>query len=232
LEHVQQIAEQVEISPGVSISAARFLELFGFPVSFHRIPVGILSGGERRRLHLVSLLMGRPNFLLLDEPTNDLDIDTIRRLEQYILDFTGCVLIVSHDRAFLDRTTETLFVFDDVGGIQEFPGTFSNYHDYLEEQEEMAQEESLKRQTQAIRSNPVRERASKGLSFNEKREYASILDEIEVLEQELLSLEKGFSTVDADPLTLGDRTRRYERVQLLIEQKMERWEELASRADG
>ncbi len=232
LEHVQQIAEQVEISPGVSISAARFLELFGFPVSFHRITVGLLSGGERRRLHLVSMLMGSPNFLLLDEPTNDLDIDTIRRLEQYILDFTGCVLIVSHDRAFLDRTTETLFVFDEVGGIRGFPGTFSDYHDYLAEQEEMVQEESLKRQAQTTRTNTIRERASKGLSFNEKREYATILDEIETLEQELLTLEKGFSAMDADPLTIGDRTQRYKQVQQLIEQKMERWEELASRADG
>ena len=231
LEHVEEIAEQVEIAPGVTVSAARFLELFGFPVSFHRIAIGLLSGGERRRLHLVSMLMGSPNFLLLDEPTNDLDIDTIRRLEQYILDFSGCALIVSHDRAFLDRTTEILFVFDGEGGVTEFPGTFSDYHDYVaQELEARQEEEAVRRQAQTTRPSPQRERERKGLTFQEKREYETILDEIDLLEQEFASLEAGFSAIDANPLTLAERTRRYEQVRALIDRKMERWENLASRA--
>ena len=227
LEHVQDIAEQVTLSPGQAVSASRFLELFGFPVSFHRISIGMLSGGERRRLHLISILMRNPNFLLLDEPTNDLDIDTMRRLEEYILDFSGCALIVSHDRAFLDRTTDHLFVFDGCGGIQEFPGTFSDYHDHLASASEVAREAPVKHALP--HSVPQRER--KGLSFKEKREYETILDEIGLLEQEMLSLEQGFSAAGSDPLTLPLRTERYKDIRSHIEQKMDRWEDLASRAE-
>ncbi|MDY0371256.1 MAG: ABC-F family ATP-binding cassette domain-containing protein, partial [Sphaerochaetaceae bacterium] len=127
LGHITEIAEEVTLGVGQTLSAPRFLELFGFPTSFHRLPIGTLSGGERRRLYLVSVLMQAPNFLLLDEPTNDLDIDTIRRLEEYLLEFSGCVLVVSHDRAFLDRVVDTLFVFADDGTIVEFAGNFSDY---------------------------------------------------------------------------------------------------------
>ncbi|MHC1692659.1 MAG: ABC-F family ATP-binding cassette domain-containing protein [Sphaerochaetaceae bacterium] len=230
LEHVQSIAEQVVLSPGQVVTAARFLELFGFPASFHRIPIGMLSGGERRRLNLISTLMGNPNFLLLDEPTNDLDIDTMRRLEEYILEFQGCALIVSHDRAFLDRTTDRLFIFNDSGVIGDFSGTFSDYRGQLEAEALEAQHEAV------VRKEPVeaplgRGRLKKGLSFNEKREYAHILDEIEALEQEKQALEDGFSASDSDVQTLGQRKRRYGELGDLIDQKMARWEDLASR-DG
>ncbi len=138
---------------------------------------------------------------------------------------------MSHDRAFLDRTTEILFVFDGEGGVTEFPGTFSDYPEYLAQQLEVRQEEeAFRRQAQPNRPAQQRERERKGLSFQEKREYETILDEIEKLEQEFASLEAGFSAADANPLTLGERTRRYAQVQALIDQKMERWEDLASRA--
>ncbi|MBR5668325.1 MAG: ABC-F family ATP-binding cassette domain-containing protein, partial [Spirochaetales bacterium] len=125
LEYLSEIGEQIVLSSDYVVTPARFLELFGFPSSFHRLPIRILSGGERRRLYLLSTLVKNPNFLVLDEPTNDLDIDTLRRLEQYILDFNGCVISVSHDRAFLDRTCTELIVMPQA---IRFEGNYSDYH--------------------------------------------------------------------------------------------------------
>lgn len=230
LEHIEDMAQEVTIRPGETIGAARFLELFGFPVSFHRMEIARLSGGERRRLHLIGILMQSPNFLLLDEPTNDLDIDTIRKLEEYLLDFQGCVLVVSHDRAFLDRVAETLFVFDSSGIITEFAGDYSDYAAYSEELEE-PKEQGRKNPTQSGGNGswPVKREKKVGLTFKEQRELERLLQEIDVLEQDIAALEEGFASVGADPATLEQRTRTYTEKNAELEQHMVRWEVLAQK---
>ncbi len=222
LGHVTEIAEEVTLGPGQTLSAPRFLELFGFPVSFHRLPISTLSGGERRRLYLVSVLMRGPNFLLLDEPTNDLDIDTIRRLEEYLFEFSGCVLVVSHDRAFLDRVVDTLFVFSEDGSIVEFAGNFSDYQAEARPVE-VKPEEVVK----PIRVNKRQKKV--GLTFNEEKELETLLGEIDVLETKITHLETSFSAEESDPATLAQRTQDYSATRKILEKKMMRWEELASK---
>lgn len=232
LEHISEIADVVTMKPGESISAARFLELFGFPVSFHRIDIARLSGGERRRLHLIGVLLKSPNFLLLDEPTNDLDIDTIRRLEDYLLDFSGCALVVSHDRAFLDRVVDTLFVFSAHGDIQEFAGTYSDYENSTEQDIVSA----AKQKKQQIQSGPgsrlVQRDKSSGLTFKERRELTVILEEIDGIEKEIEMLESSFSDPEASPDTLSVRTQSYHEKRALLDEKIERWEFLAAKEEA
>lgn len=229
LEHIEEIAQEVTLGPGRTVSAPRFLEMFGFPVSFHRTSIGLLSGGERRRLHLVSVLMQAPNFLLLDEPTNDLDIDTIRRLEEYVLDFQGCVLIVSHDRAFLDRVVDTLFVFDSDGFIEKFAGSFTEW-DQREKLVMQGEEEDRKTvEMHQDRQRPQLRERKNGLTFKERKELENLLEQIDTYETEIASLEASFSSTDADLATLEERTRRYTQLQGMLEAKMERWEHLAAK---
>jgi len=224
LEHISEIAEEVTVAPGQTLSAARFLELFGFPVSFHRISIGLLSGGERRRLHLVGVLMQAPNFLLLDEPTNDLDIDTIRRLEEYLLDFAGCALVVSHDRAFLDRIADTLFVFSQDGCIEEFAGSFSDYQLALVEEEK-----TIVREVEEKKSRPSQREKKTGLTFKERKELELLVSQIDVIEGEIAALEASFASRDVDPTTLAQRTQAYAAKQALLEKNLLRWEELAAK---
>ena len=225
LEHIGELAEEVSIAPGQTVGASRFLEMFGFPVSFHRMPIERLSGGERRRLHLIGVLMRSPNFLLLDEPTNDLDIDTIRRLEDYLMDFAGCVLVVSHDRAFLDRVAQTLFVFNPEGTITEFAGGYTDWERAVEQKPEEKQEQRV----QETRTWPVKREKKKGLTFNEKRELERLLETIDELERKIGGLEASFTSQEADHATLEQRTKRYNEKRLELEQAMERWEYLASK---
>ena len=224
LEYLSEIGEQIVLSSDYVVTPARFLELFGFPSSFHRLPIRILSGGERRRLYLLSTLVRNPNFLVLDEPTNDLDIDTLRRLEQYILDFNGCVISVSHDRAFLDRTCTELIIMPDA---VRFEGNYSDYH---------AEQLKLKNNGPKVEDNEKNskvERKSgnqkKGLSFKEQREFEQLTQTIEELETEKNELEEFFSSGQID--TDGSRQKRYQEVTESLESSYFRWEELAERAE-
>ena len=224
LEFFSDISEQIVLSSDYVVTPARFLELFGFPSSFHRLPMRVLSGGERRRLYLLSTLVRNPNFLVLDEPTNDLDIDTLRRLEQYILDFPGCVVSVSHDRAFLDRTCSELIVMP---SATRFEGTYSDYHaQSLTTNNDIPEKtESSKKQTD-IRE---RDHKKKGLSFKEQREFEEVSSRIEELETEKQALEQFFSSGAAD--TTGEKQRRYKEVLATLEKDYLRWEKLASLAE-
>ena len=220
LEYMSDISEQIVLSSDYVVTPARFLELFGFPSSFHRLPIRILSGGERRRLYLLSTLVRNPNFLVLDEPTNDLDIDTLRRLEQYVLDFSGCVISVSHDRAFLDRTCTELIVMP---GAIRFEGTYSDYRESLSA--------AVPRKTDApapASDTRKRERSKKGLSYKETKELEQITADIENLEQEKQELEDFFSTGEAD--MGGLKQKRYKEISEKLEQLYPRWEELAEMA--
>ncbi len=222
LEYTEDIGERVILGDGEEVSASRFLELFGFPVSMQRTPIGILSGGERRRLYLITRLVLNPNFLLFDEPTNDLDIETMERLEEYISAFPGCAVISSHDRTFLDLTTDMTFVIEN-GKVTLFPGNYSEWKESKEEQEE---------ETKKIPSAPKQQskpqpREKKGLSFKEKREKEEIEREIEELEVLIGKLEASFSTIETTELgTLAERTSKYEESKALLDAKTERWLEL------
>jgi ATP-binding cassette subfamily F protein uup len=225
LDFIQKQAETVTLADGSAVSAAKFLDLFGFPPAFHRMPLSWLSGGEKRRLYLIRVLSENPNFLVMDEPTNDLDIDTLQRLEDYILSFPGCVLIVSHDRAFLDRATDYLFLFDGSGTIRGYAGSYSEYHG------ETADEETGLPPASKPDKSASKQREKTKLSFREKREYEDLFSEIEKLETEKGELEASFSDAALSPGELQERSRRYSLVGKLIEEKTLRWEELAELAD-
>ena len=220
IEYFSEIGNLIVLSGDYAVTPARFLELFGFPSSFHRLPIGVLSGGERRRLYLLSTLVRNPNFLVLDEPTNDLDIDTLRRLEQYVLDFNGCVVTVSHDRAFLDRTCTELIVMPEA---RRFEGTYSDYHSTQIRQQSTTQE------AQKASTDRPREHKKKGLSFKEKKESEELTQTIEDLETEKQELEAFFTS--GQPDQDGSRQKRYREIEGLLSKGYGRWEELAAMAE-
>ncbi|TXT44832.1 MAG: ATP-binding cassette subfamily F uup [Spirochaetes bacterium] len=228
LDFIREHAEKVRLSDGAAQDAVILLERFGFDRDFQSMPVGMLSGGERRRLQLVRVLSEAPNILLLDEPTNDLDIETIEALEDFLEAFQGCVVAVSHDRAFLDRIARFLLVLDGFGTAKPFIGSFLEWRESLESKAETAKEGV---------AGPGQGRQSaarkKKLSFAERKELDSLLPEIEALEEEKLRLERLFSSPGADPGEIRSGHIRYEEVGGMIEAKTLRWEELAQReAEG
>ena len=202
LEYVKELGERVPVEQGATVSAEQFLERFLFPREMQALPLERLSGGEFRRLYFVRLLATAPNFLLLDEPTNDLDLDTIRLLENYLLDFSGCMMVVSHDRAMLDRLTDYLFLFDGNGGIRGFTGNYEEYREARAEENAQARAEERaladraaprgERNAQArAGQRPLRQEKS-GLSYKERQEYQALLEEITSLEGEQRELESEF----------------------------------------
>jgi ATP-binding cassette subfamily F protein uup len=227
VEYMKEQAEWIHVDDQAVLSAEQFLERFLFPRPMFSLALERLSGGEFRRLHLIRLLAMAPNFLLLDEPTNDLDIDTIRVLEQYLADFTGCILLISHDRALLDRLTDYLFIFDGSGGIRGFVGNYDEYRQMVREQKG----QRIPPPARGDRRKPGRHEQRNRLSFRERQEYDGILDEIAGLEEERKELEAAFAQAVQDPAEAGRRARRYREVIALVEEKMARWEELAMRAE-
>ena len=227
LEYISEVAEVITAGNQESISAAAFLRLFGFPDSFHRIGVERLSGGERRRLYLIRILMGSPNFLVLDEPTNDLDLPTLSRLESYLQGFRGTLVIVSHDRAFLDRTTDFLFILDGSGSVSGFAGTYSQYHTG----KELPEKPAAAGNANAARQESRTKERKRTLTFREQKEYECLLDEIDLLEQEKEALEH-FFIEQPDSELLGEKTQRYHTLIGEIEEKSKRWEQLAEIAEA
>lgn len=238
LEYIEEIGQSIKLADGYVVTPARFLELFGFPSSFHRIPIGMLSGGERRRLYLLATIVRNPNFLVLDEPTNDLDIDTLCRLEQYILDFQGCVVCVSHDRAFLDRTCTELIVMPNA---RRFEG---NYSDYRRSEDARRQDErnanDSPKASNAMKNGSdgrissgrneigLQKPTRKRLSFKEQRELEGLPASIETLEERKAQLEDFFSS--GKPDLTGESTKEYSAVLERLEGLYARWEELESLA--
>lgn len=233
LEYITDIGEKIDLGNGEIVSAARFLEIFGFPARMHPTPIYTLSGGERRRLYLISRLVQNPNFLLLDEPTNDLDIATMENLEEYIASFAGCAVICSHDRTFLDITTDMLFILED-GKITLYPG---HYSEWKEERDEKAKEEERlqkEREKAVVQEAPKRENTKKkGLSYKETREKEALEKEIEDLETEKAEIEASFSTIPAnDYETLQKNTDRYNEIEKRLEEASDRWLELEEKAEN
>lgn len=206
-----------------NLSASRFLEIFGFPLSSQRLPISTLSGGEKRRLYLITRLLSNPNFLLFDEPTNDLDIETMEKLEEYIASFSGCAIISSHDRTFLDCSVDMLFVIKD-STITLFPG---NYTEWKESQEEEEKPKEVKKE-----KAPIREREKKGLSYKEQREKESLEIEIANNEELIKRLEDSFSISTPTELgTLQERTKKYNEIKDRNETITDRWLELAEKEE-
>lgn len=225
LEFIQDISERITLSEGQSVTAARFLEIFGFPTSLHRLSIANLSGGQKRRLYLISRLVTNPNFLMLDEPTNDLDLPTMENLEQYVEDFQGCTIVVSHDRAFLDLTCDELFVLDMEGNVTFFAGPYSEWR--------TSQQEAEAPPTKKPKVEPSPRRNEKrGLSFKEKRELEQLTSDMEALQKQQLALEESFSDAQETELgTLAHRTETYHKNGQLLEQMEERWLELAEKEE-
>ncbi len=219
LEYAEDIGKTIRLSEKEEMSASAFLERFGFPPRMQRTPIGMLSGGERRRLYLITRLLSNPNFLILDEPTNDLDIETIENLEDYISSFSGTVVITSHDRTFLDITTEMLLVIRD-GKITLFPGNYTEWKE-AEDAERKQEEPQIKQKAE----RPQRER--KGLTYKEKKELEEIEARIAETEALIAKLEESFSTVDSTEFgTIAERTKLYNEKKEELEKMTERWMEL------
>ncbi|WP_461630180.1 ABC-F family ATP-binding cassette domain-containing protein [Labilibaculum euxinus] len=227
IDVIKEIAESIDLGNGKVMSASQFLEYFLFPTKTQYNQVAKLSGGEKRRLYLMTVLMKNPNFLILDEPTNDLDIMTLNVLEDYLLSFSGCLIIVSHDRYFMDKVVDQLFVFEGNGIIRNFPGNYTIYRDSLDQQEkEIKKTEKL--------STPKKEKPksepTKKLSFNEKREFEQLEIDIETLTSEKEEIEIAMSSGNLSNDELMEKASRIEKVIELIDEKEFRWLELSERA--
>lgn len=225
LECVQEIAEISRTSDGQSISATTMLNRFLFPHETFNKRVDILSGGEQRRLYLLTVLMRNPNMLILDEPTNDLDIMTLNVLEEYLREFKGCLLIVSHDRYFLDKTVDHLFIFEGGGVVKDFVGMYSEYREYSREVEA---EERSRQRTSSPKPQPQRthDTSKRKLSFKEQRELEQIEAELKDLGQERAALEAELSGGNLGFERLTELSKRIEEVIAAIDQRELRWLEL------
>ncbi len=227
IDVIKEIAESIDLGNGKLMSASQFLEYFLFPSKTQYNQVCKLSGGEKRRLYLMTVLMKNPNFLILDEPTNDLDIMTLNVLEDYLLSFSGCLIIVSHDRYFMDKVVDQLFVFEGNGIIRNFPGNYTIYRDSLDEQEKAVKK--IEKQATPKKEKPKQEQPKK-LSFNEKREFEQLEVDIETLTSEKAEIEVAMSSGSLSNDELMEKASRIEKVIELIDEKEFRWLDLSERA--
>ena len=227
LECVQDIAEVVKASDGHIVSATTLLNRFLFPHETFNKRIEILSGGEQRRLYLLTVLMRNPNMLILDEPTNDLDIMTLNVLEEYLREFKGSLIIVSHDRYFLDKSVDHLFVFEENGRIKDFVGQYSEYREYMKEREEA--ERATQRTNAAPKPQQQRthDTSKRKLSFKEQRELEEIERDLASLGEERAALEAELSAGEADYGRLTEISQRIEQIIALIDEKEMRWLELS-----
>ena len=229
IDIVREIAERVDLGNGRVMSASQFLEYFLFPDKLQYTPVAKLSGGERRRLYLLTVLMANPNFLVLDEPTNDLDIMTLNVLEDYLRSFAGCLLVVSHDRFFIDKIVDHVFAFEGDGAIRDFPGNYTQYADKREEEERLAR--SAER-TAAPAPAPTPRAAQEApkprrLSFKEQQELRQLEADIDALTAERATLEADLSSGSLTPDRLMAASRRHGEITALLDEKETRWLELS-----
>ena len=230
IDVVTAIAEQVELGDGRRMSASQLLQHFLFTPETQYNYVARLSGGERRRLYLCTVLMQSPNFLVLDEPTNDLDIVTLGILEEYLQAFRGCVIVVSHDRYFVDKVADHLLVFCGGGEIRDFAGTYSEYVAWKREYEAARRAEAAQARPkpQAAKTQAA-EAVPRKLSFNEKRELEALETEIPVLEAEKAALEASLSSGTLPVEELTAQSRRIAELIASIDEKTMRWLELSER---
>ncbi|MCF2648520.1 MULTISPECIES: ABC-F family ATP-binding cassette domain-containing protein [Bacillaceae] len=226
IEYLKETAEVIEASDGKVITAAQMLERFLFPLHTHGTIIGKLSGGERRRLYLLKILMGEPNVLLLDEPTNDLDTQTLMVLEDYLGDFNGVVITVSHDRYFLDKVAEQLLILKGNGVTDTYYG---NYSEYLEVERKEEQQTKEKFDTPNVKKEPKAKKVK--LSYNEQREWETIDEDIEKVEERLANIETDLAETGSDFEKAAELMKEQEQLNEKLEYLIERWSYLSEIAD-
>jgi len=235
IDVVQDIAEEVDLGNGKKMSASQFLQYFLFTPETQHNYVYKLSGGEKRRLHLCTVLMRNPNFLVLDEPTNDLDIVTLNILEEYLQSFKGCVIVVSHDRYFMDKVVDHLLVFKGNAELKDFPGNYTDYREWNELIEEQEREEKKKQDTKAKNAEQgakqqetkVKSTERKKLSFKEKQEFEALEKEIPELEEEKAEIENQLASGTLSSDEIIKASQRHAELNDLIDEKTMRWLELS-----
>ena len=233
IELVRDIAEMVDLGNGQKMTASQFLQMFLFSPNQQYDYVSKLSGGERQRLHLCTVLMRSPNFLILDEPTNDLDIPTLNVLEEYLKNFQGCLIVISHDRYFMDKVVDHIFVFHGEGHVQDFPGNYTQYR--LEAKEAypkpLPDGKGLKGESLEVKNSKTKTEQKRRLSFKEKRELEDLEKKMPLLEEEKAQLEALLSGGATNPDDIAKASARYKEVQDTLDEAEMRWLEL-SEIDG
>jgi ATP-binding cassette subfamily F protein uup len=232
IDVVRDIAEVVDLGNGQKMTASQFLQMFLFSPNQQYDYVGKLSGGERQRLHLCTVLMRSPNFLILDEPTNDLDIPTLNVLEDYLLHFQGCLIVVSHDRYFMDRVVDHLFVFHGNGEVQDFPGNYTQYRLEVRGERLEGRGERLEGRGERLPAAPqenkkVKTEQKRKLSFKEKKELEELEVRMPALEEEKAQLEALLSGGATLPDEIAKASVRYQEVQDALDEAEMRWLELS-----
>ena len=227
IDIVRDIAEVVDLGGGEKMTASQFLQMFLFSPSQQYDFVGKLSGGERQRLHLCTVLMRSPNFLILDEPTNDLDIPTLNVLEEYLKNFRGCLIVISHDRYFMDRVVDHIFVFHGQGNVQDFPGNYTQYR--LEAKGVNASLENARKTGYSleVKGTKIKTEQKRRLSFKEKRELEELEKQMPLLEEEKAQLEALLSGGATAPDAIAQASKRYQEVQDALDEAELRWLELS-----
>ncbi|MCU0238370.1 MAG: ABC-F family ATP-binding cassette domain-containing protein [Pyrinomonadaceae bacterium] len=231
IDYIKEIAEYVTTVDGNQITASQMLEKFLFPPAVQYAVIKNLSGGERRRLYLLRILMASPNVLLLDEPTNDLDIPTLIALEEYLDDFGGALIVVSHDRYFLDRTVDSIFKFETGGKLRGFAGDYSAYLETIERENTEKKEVEVKNIVKPQTVSVSEKNKSNKLSFKEKRELEELETKIPETENRLAEIDNELVQFATDSYKLNELVNEQTKLNADLEQFMERWAELAERAD-
>ena len=239
IDVITEIADYIDLGNGKHMTASQFLQFFLFTPEEQHNYVYKLSGGEKRKLYLCTVLMRNPNFLVLDEPTNDLDIQTLQVLEEYLQDFAGCVIVVSHDRYFMDKVVDHLLVFKGEGEIQDFPGNYTQYRDWsrLQEKDE-AEKAAAAAKTTASNSASTNDGAGtakrdanfenkRKMSYKEKREYEQLTQEIDKLTEEQKKLEEALCSGTLSVEELTEKSKRLPEIKDELDEKEMRWLELA-----
>lgn len=231
IDIVHEIADSIKMGDGKELTAKQFLRYFLFDDQMQYVKVHKLSGGEKRRLYLLTVLMQKPNFLILDEPTNDLDIMTLGVLEDYLSTFNGCVVIVSHDRYFMDNIVDHLFVFpgDNKGTIKDFPGNYSQYRDHIRKELALDKAGQPSKSKTGSGKNKPRKKAA---SYKVKQEYKKLTEEIEKLEHEKQTLEQEIGEGNLENNEMVDKSNRIGEIMTLLDQKSERWFELSEEIEA
>lgn len=231
IDVITEIADYIDLGGGRHMTASQFLQFFLFTPEEQHNYVYKLSGGEKRKLYLCTVLMRNPNFLLLDEPTNDLDIQTLQVLEEYLQDFAGCVIVVSHDRYFMDKVVDHLLVFKGEGEIQDFPGNYTQYREWCRLQPKTEGEGAEKKATKpTAKEQPSATQKKEGkrkMTYKEKREYEQLTKELEQLENEQKTLEEALCSGQLSVEELTEKSKRLPEIKDEIDEKEMRWLELA-----
>jgi ABC transport system ATP-binding/permease protein len=223
IDVIRDIAEYIPLDKGQKISAESMLERFLFPRPQQRVLVSQLSGGEKRRLYLLTILMKNPNFLILDEPTNDLDIITLNVLEEYLLDFPGCLIIVTHDRYFMDKLVDHLFILEGNAVLRDYNGTYSDYRE-LKKSEDREKSKVDKTPVEIVE---IKEEEKSKATFEQRKDFARIEKEIKKLEDKKAEITAKFDDASLSPEKIMELSKELDNIQSLLEEKEEKWMELA-----